>query len=141
MGNCSGRSRVRRIFILTCIQRLVLQFLHVIWSTPTNFALFKKHLIIPRLIVNKYTLQVSRTLKTSKAFKQGLKYNQISPPDSVFTPERSSLFTGIVFKFHMHARMQQAKKQFASKRTFGHYRQAMAEFILETSYSSRRINK
>ena len=42
-GNCSGRSRVRRI-LLTCIQLLLLQFLHVIWSMPTNFAFFKKPL-------------------------------------------------------------------------------------------------
>ena len=42
-GNCSGRSRVRRI-LLTCIQLLLLQFLHVIWSTPTNFAFCKKPL-------------------------------------------------------------------------------------------------
>ena len=41
--NYSGRSRVRRI-LLTCIQLLLLQFLHVIWSMPTNFALFKKPL-------------------------------------------------------------------------------------------------
>ena len=41
--HCSGRSRVRRI-LLTCIQLLLLQFLHVIWSMPTNFALFKKPL-------------------------------------------------------------------------------------------------
>ena len=40
-GNCSGRSRERRI-LLTCIQLLLLQFLHVIWSIPTNFAFFKK---------------------------------------------------------------------------------------------------
>ena len=43
---------------------------------PTNFALFEKiiffiHLRIPRLIVNRYTLQVSRTLKTQPA-KQAL---------------------------------------------------------------------
>ena len=37
------------------------------------------NLTIPRSIVNKYTLQVSRTLKTGKAFKWGLKYNQFSP--------------------------------------------------------------
>ena len=43
--NCSGRSRVRRI-LLTCIQLLLLQFLHVIWSTPTNLAFFKKPLDI-----------------------------------------------------------------------------------------------
>ena len=70
-GNCSGRSRVRRI-LLTRIQLLLLQFLHVIWSMPTNFALFEKinffiHLRIPRLIVNRYTLQVSRTLKRQPA--------------------------------------------------------------------------
>ena len=41
--NYSGRSQVRRI-LLTCIQLLLLQFLHVIWSMPTNFALFKKPL-------------------------------------------------------------------------------------------------
>ena len=39
-GNCSGRLRVRRI-LLTCIPLLLLQFLHVIWSMRTNFALFK----------------------------------------------------------------------------------------------------
>ena len=36
-------TRVRRI-LLTCIQLLLLQFLHVIWSMPTNFAFFKKPL-------------------------------------------------------------------------------------------------
>ena len=85
-GNCSGRSRVRRI-LLTCIQLLLLQFWHVIWSTPTKFAFFKKHcsinffinLTIPRSIVNKYTLQASRTLKTGKTFKQGPKYDQFFP--------------------------------------------------------------
>ena len=35
--NGSGRPRVRRT-LLTCIQLLLLQFLHVIWSTATNFA-------------------------------------------------------------------------------------------------------
>ena len=42
-GNCSERSRVRRI-LLTCIQLLLLQFLDVIWSMSTNFAFFKKPL-------------------------------------------------------------------------------------------------
>ena len=37
------------------------------------------NLTIPRSIVNKYTLQASRTLKTEKTFKQGLKYNQFFP--------------------------------------------------------------
>ena len=42
-GDCSERSRVRRI-LLTCIQLLLLKFLDVIWSMPTNFAFFKKPL-------------------------------------------------------------------------------------------------
>ena len=41
--NYSGRWGVRRI-LLTCIQPHLLQFLQVIWSMPTNFALFKKPL-------------------------------------------------------------------------------------------------
>ena len=83
--NCSGRSRVRRILV-TCIQLLLLQFLHVIWSMPTIFAFLKNRSInffinfaISRSIVYKYTLQVLRTLKTEKAFKQRLEYNQFSP--------------------------------------------------------------
>ena len=52
-----------------------------------KFRIFQKNrskkvfinLKIPRSIINKYTLQVSRTLKTGKAFKWGLKYNQFSP--------------------------------------------------------------
>ena len=42
-GNCSGRSRVRRI-LLTCIQMLLIQFLEVICSMPKNFAFFQKPL-------------------------------------------------------------------------------------------------
>ena len=59
---------------------------HVIWPMPTIFAFFKKpldnffiNLTIPRSIVNKYTLQDSRTLKTGKAYKQGLKCDQFFP--------------------------------------------------------------
>ena len=45
--------------------------LHVIWSVPTKNRSIKFfiNLTIPRSIANKYTLQVSRTLKTVKAFK------------------------------------------------------------------------
>ena len=42
------------------------------------------NLTILRSIGNKYTLQVSRTLKTGKTFKKGLKYNQFSQ-NFVFT--------------------------------------------------------
>ena len=42
-GNCSGRSRVRRI-LSTCIQLLLIQFLDVIWSMPKNFAFFQEPL-------------------------------------------------------------------------------------------------
>ena len=65
---------------------LLIQFLEVIWSMPKNFAFFQKRSInffinstIPRSIVKKYSLQVSITLKTGKAFEQGLKYSQFSP--------------------------------------------------------------
>ena len=61
-------------------------FLQVIWSMPKNFAFFQKPLdnffinsTNSRSIVKKYSLQVLRTLKTGKAFKQGLKYSQFSP--------------------------------------------------------------
>ena len=42
-GNCSGRSRERRI-LLTCVQLLLIQFWDVIWSMPENFAFFQKPL-------------------------------------------------------------------------------------------------
>ena len=105
-GNCSERSRVRRI-LLTCIQLLLFQFLHVIWSMPTNFALFKKpldnflHLTIPRSIVSKYALQVSRTLKTGKALNRASNITSFPPRFCVYK-WASSLFTGIVLKFQMH---------------------------------------
>ena len=77
-GNCSGRSEVR--ILLTCIQ-LLLQFLHVIWSMPTNFSLFKK----PLDIIFFYTLAINVPCKFQEHWKQGrllnnvLKYNQFSP--------------------------------------------------------------
>ena len=87
--------------------------LEVIWSMPKNLAFFQKRSInffinstIPRSIVKKYSVQVLRTLKTGKAFKQGLKYGQCSPQICVYK-RASSLFTGIVFKFHIHVHIQQ----------------------------------
>ena len=83
--NCSGQSRVRRI-LLTCIQLLFLQFLHVIQSMrkishflKNRSIIFFINLTIPRSIVYKYTLHVLRPLKIEKAFKQGLKYNKFPP--------------------------------------------------------------
>ena len=68
-GNCSGQSRVRRI-LLTRIQLLLLQFWHVISHFSKNRSInFFINLIILRSVGNKYTLQVSRTLKTGKALK------------------------------------------------------------------------
>ena len=51
-----------------------LQFSHFSKNRSINFFI---NLTIPRSIVYEYTLKVSRTLKTEKAFKQGLKYNQL----------------------------------------------------------------
>ena len=84
-GNCTGRSEVR--ILLTCIQ-LLLQFLHVIWSMPTNFSLFKKPLDKFFLYTCKSPDQSSINVpcfKFQEHWKQGrlvnnvLKYNQFSP--------------------------------------------------------------
>ena len=91
-GNCSGRSRVRRI-LLSCIQLLLLQFLHIIWSMPTNFALFKKPL--DKFFIN---LKIARSsinipCKFQEHWKQGRLLNRASnitnfPQDFEFTSER-----------------------------------------------------
>ena len=92
-GNCSGRSEVR--ILLTCIQ-LLLRFLHVIWSMPTNFSLFKKPLDKFFLYTCKSPDQssISVPCKFQEHWKQGrllnnvLKYNQFFPSDFMFKIER-----------------------------------------------------
>ena len=76
---------------------------------PTNFAIFKKaldnffiHLTIPRSIVNKYTLQVSRTLKTGKALNRASNITSPPPPP----PQVSVLIIHLLFKFQMHVHNQ-----------------------------------
>ena len=109
-GNCSGRSRVRQIW-LTCIQLLLLQFLSVIWSIPTNFTLLKK-------LLDKFSLykldnseinhqKYNIRCKFQEHWKQGRLLNRASnitnfPPRFCVYKWASSLFTGIVFKFHIH---------------------------------------
>ena len=78
---------------------------HVIWSTPTNFTvifffIFLKNLTIPRLSINVRLFLVSRTLKRRKVIKWGFRYHKFSPRFCVYK-WASSLFPGIVFKFHM----------------------------------------
>ena len=75
---------------------------------PTNFAIFKKaldnffiHLTIPRSIVNKYTLQVSRTLKTGKALNRASNITS-SPPPLILCLQVSVLIIHLLFKFQMH---------------------------------------
>ena len=64
---------------------------------------FFKKLTILRLIINLYGLQVSRSLKTYKAIKLGIKCTNFFSPDLVFTSECPHyIFMDIVFKFHMH---------------------------------------
>ena len=118
-----------------CIQLLLLQLLHVIWSMPTNFAFFKKrldnfffiNLTILRSIANKYTLQVSRTLETGKAFKCGLRYNQ-------FFPQILCLQVSIlIIQWHCfqvsYASTHLAKKdKFASKKHFGYFPKKYLEY-------------
>ena len=93
---------VRRILI-TCIQLLFFFFFTVFARNLVHTYQFQNRsmkflilLTITRSIVNKYTLQVSRTLKTGKAFKKGLKYNQF-PPDVVFTSERPHYYSLALF--------------------------------------------
>ena len=54
--NCSERLRVRKILV-TCIQLLLLQFLHLIWSMPTNFTFF--NIFTHADVVNAQTWEVT----------------------------------------------------------------------------------
>ena len=125
-GNCSGRARVRRI-LLICILLLLLQFLHVIWSIPTNFALLKKPLDNFFL----YTWQsrdrssINISCKFQEHWKQrrlkwGLKYKQFYP--QILCLQMSVLII-LWHSFQVsYARARLAKKiEFASKRTLVHF--------------------
>ena len=86
------------------------------------------NLTILRSIANKYTLQVSRTLKTEKAFKWGLKYNQFSP--HVLCLQVSVL----IIPWHcfqvLYARAHLAEgNKFASKRTLDYVRKKYLEYV------------
>ena len=81
--NCVQKKRkiaLSRI-LLTCIQLRLLQFLQVIWSIPTNFAVFKKPLDKflykfgnPEINCHKnYTLQVSGTLNRGRLLNRASK--------------------------------------------------------------------
>ena len=85
------------------------------------------NLTILRSIANKYTRQVSRTLKTEKAFKWGLKYNQFSP--HVLCLQVSVL----IIPWHcfqvLYARAHLAEgNKFASKRTLDYVRKKYPEY-------------
>ena len=106
-GNSSGRSRVRRI-LLTCIRLLLLQVLHVICSMPTNFAFLKKPLDnFFKIRQSRDQSSINIPCKFQEHWKQGRLLNRASNMTN-FSPRfcvykwASSLFTGIVFKFHMH---------------------------------------
>ena len=58
--------------------------------------------IIPRTIVKKYSLQVSRTLKTGGRLLNRASNITNFPPRFCVYKWASSSFTGFVFKFHMH---------------------------------------
>ena len=86
------------------------------------------NLTILRSIANKYTLQVSRTLKTEKAFKWGLKYNQFSP--HVLCLQVNVL----IIPWHcfqvLYARAHLAEgNKFASKRTLDYVRKKYLEYV------------
>ena len=106
-GNCSGRSRVRRM-LLACIQLLLLHFLQVIWSMPTNFP-FSNNCSIQFLKTWQSRDQSSIVIpcKFQEHWKQERPLNRASNITNFslrFCVYKwaFSLFTGIVFKFHMH---------------------------------------
>ena len=74
-GNCSGRSRERRI-LLTRIQLLLLQFVYVIWSIPTNFALFQKPLHNFFYKLDRDYLSLNIPCKFQRHWKQGRLLNR-----------------------------------------------------------------
>ena len=67
------------------------------------------HLTIPRSIVNKYTLQVSRTLKTGKALNRASNITSSPPPPTppqILCLQVSVLIIHLLFKFQMHVHNQ-----------------------------------
>ena len=82
---------------------------------------------IPPSISNKYTPQVSRTLKTEKAFKYGLKHGQFF--HQIFCLQVSVL----IIHWHCfqvsYARAHLAKRDdFALKKTFAYFRKKHPEY-------------
>ena len=113
-------------FVTVFTRNLVHAYKFCIFS-KTCAIKFLINLKIPRSIVNKYTLQVSRTLKTGKAFKQGLKYDQFFP--KIFCLQVSVL----IIHWHCfqvsYARGHLAKRnKFASTRTLHYFRKKYPEY-------------
>ena len=107
-GNCSGRSRVRRI-LLTCIQMLLIQFLEVIWCMPKNFAFFQKPLDnffykFDNSEINRQEIFPAsfKNIENREGFLNRASNIANFPPRLCVYKRTSSLFTGIVFKFHIH---------------------------------------
>ena len=93
-GDCSGRSRVRRI-LLTCIRLLLIQFLDVVLSKPKNFAFFQKPLDNffykfdnPEINRQEIFPASFKNIENTEDFKIGPQIQPIFPPDFVFTSER-----------------------------------------------------
>ena len=84
--------------IFVCNWSICLQISQLFKNRSINFL---KNLTILRLSINVRLLQVSRTLRTRKVIKWGSKCHKFSLTSYV-NKWASSLFTGIVFKFHMH---------------------------------------
>ena len=106
--DCFCRLRERGIW-LVYVRLLSLPFLYLIYSTATNFTVFRtcsiiflKNWTIPGLNIKVRLLHVSRILKTSQtAIKWAFKCYKFSPRFCVYW-WAPSLFSGIVFKFYMH---------------------------------------
>ena len=123
-GNCSGRSRVRRI-LLTYIQMLLIEFLEVICSMSKNFAFFQK---LPDKFFYKFdNSEINRreifpasfkNIENREGFQIGPQIQPIFPPNFVFTSERPH-YSLALFSSFIYTCTFSKKREFASKRTLG----------------------
>ena len=131
-GNCSGRSRERRI-LLTHIQLLLLQFVNVIWSIPTNFALFQK--LRDKFFYKLDNLEIICQYipcKFQEHWKQGRLLNRASErsnflPRFEFTSDRPHYSLALFWSFICTCTTSK-KDKFAFKRTLNYFPKKFPEY-------------
>ena len=106
---------------------LALHLVHTYKFRKHRLINFFINLKIPRSIVNKYTLQVSRTLKTGKALKKDLKYDQFFPQILCLQASVLIIYWHCFQVSYAHAHLAKSSK-FASKRTLDYFRKKCQEY-------------